>query len=172
MKISGIYKIQSKLKPERIYIGSAVYIGRRWNEHLRQLKKGGHHSILLQRHFNKYGEADLQFSILLGCEKEDILKVEQYFIDSYNPYFNTCKIAGNTMGFHHTLVTIQKMMKPKSSITIQKMRKPKSKNTCENMSKSKTGKKRKPFTQEHCNNMSEGMKGRVPWNKGKKLKVS
>jgi len=28
MKISGIYKIQSKVKPERIYIGSAVNISK------------------------------------------------------------------------------------------------------------------------------------------------
>ena len=31
MKISGIYKIESKIKPERIYIGSAVNIGNRKN---------------------------------------------------------------------------------------------------------------------------------------------
>ncbi len=28
--ISGVYKIQSKIKPERIYIGSSVNINSRW----------------------------------------------------------------------------------------------------------------------------------------------
>lgn len=30
MNISGIYQIQSKCKPKRIYIGSGVNIQRRW----------------------------------------------------------------------------------------------------------------------------------------------
>ena len=38
MAVSGIYKIESKIKPERCYIGSAVNINRRWNVHLRALK--------------------------------------------------------------------------------------------------------------------------------------
>jgi group I intron endonuclease len=85
MRISGIYRIQSKIKSERIYIGSAVDINDRWRCHLKDLRNNKHHSKKLQRHYDKYGEVDLQLSILLGCEKEDLLKTEQYFIDSYNP---------------------------------------------------------------------------------------
>jgi group I intron endonuclease len=98
MANSGIYKIESKSHPDRIYIGSAVNIGNRWYEHLKKLKRNTHHSKKLQNHFNKYGESDLQFSILLGCDKEDLIKIEQYFLDSYNPWFNICKKAGNTLG--------------------------------------------------------------------------
>ena len=97
-KIPGIYKIQSKVKPDRCYIGSAVNIHKRWLHHLQDLRRNKHHSKKLQRHFNKYGEVDLQFSILLGCKNEDLLKTEQYFLDSYLPYFNGCKIAGSTLG--------------------------------------------------------------------------
>jgi group I intron endonuclease len=93
MKISGVYQIQSKIKPERIYIGSSVCIGNRWNLHLSRLRRNKHDNIKLQNHFNKYGEADLIFSILLGCEKEDLIKTEQYFIDSYKPHFNIALIA-------------------------------------------------------------------------------
>jgi predicted GIY-YIG superfamily endonuclease len=42
MSSSGIYKIQSVCKPERIYIGSAVDIARRWREHVSCLKKNKH----------------------------------------------------------------------------------------------------------------------------------
>ena len=69
MKISGIYKIQSLIKPERIYIGSGCDLKRRRNYHWNDLRKNKHHSILLQRHYNKYGESDLSFSVLLGCEQ-------------------------------------------------------------------------------------------------------
>jgi hypothetical protein len=37
-RITGIYKIQSIIKPERIYIGSAVYVDKRWKEHLNDLR--------------------------------------------------------------------------------------------------------------------------------------
>ena len=37
-KFSGVYKIQSICKPERVYIGSAVNIDKRWKEHIWQLK--------------------------------------------------------------------------------------------------------------------------------------
>lgn len=98
MAISGIYKIQSKCKPERCYIGSAINIQNRWSTHLCQLRKNKHGSKKLQNHYNKYGEADLLFSVLLGCDKIDLLKHEQYFIDACNPYFNYCKIAGSVLG--------------------------------------------------------------------------
>jgi len=97
-EISAIYKIQSLIKPERVYIGSAINIGNRWNIHLFKLRRKEHHSLKLQNHFNKYGEADLQFSILLGCDKEDLIKTEQYFIDSYKPWFNICQFAGSPLG--------------------------------------------------------------------------
>lgn len=108
MKIPGIYKIQSKIKPERIYIGSAVRIGYRWNAHLCFLQKNKHINSKLQDHFNKYGESDLVFSVLLGCNKEDLLKTEQYFLDSYNPYFNICKVAGSSLGLKRSDKTRKK----------------------------------------------------------------
>lgn len=95
MKISGIYKIQSVKKPNRCYIGSSMSVGRRWNEHLRDLIANRHHNHKLQNHFNKYGKNDLQFSILIGCDEINMIGSEQFFIDSYNPYFNEIKIAGN-----------------------------------------------------------------------------
>lgn len=125
MKISGIYKIQSKIKPNRIYIGSAEDINKRWVAHLSDLKRNKHRNGRLQNHYNKYGISDLNFSILLGCEKEDLLKVEQYFIDSYKPFFNICKTAGRITGFIHS--------------------------------------------EETKNKISRSLKGRTPWNTGKKL---
>ena len=61
---SGIYKIESKIKPERIYIGSSVNIIARWKNHLYELRKNKHRNNKLQNHYNKYGESDLLFSIM------------------------------------------------------------------------------------------------------------
>ncbi len=98
MIISGIYKIQSTIKPERIYIGSAININNRWMDHLSRLKKSNHINKKLQNHFNKYGEADLRFSILLGCEKSYLIINEQFFIDSYKPFFNIRLRADSNLG--------------------------------------------------------------------------
>lgn len=98
MKISGIYKIQSVVKPERIYIGSAVDIKRRRYEHLSDLRLKRHGSLKLQRHFDKYGTEDLVFTTVLVCEKFLLIQNEQFFIDSYDPYFNCCKTAGSPLG--------------------------------------------------------------------------
>lgn len=183
MNISGIYQIQSRLKPERSYIGSAINIHRRWLQHLIDLKHNQHHSIKLQRHFNKYGESDLQFSILLGCDGEDLIKTEQYFLDSYKPYFNTCLIAGNCFGIKQSLKTCKKKSeahkgKPRSEETKRKISETKkghkvSDKTRSEISLKLTGKKLseetkhkislaskgKPHSFEHNRKMAESHRG-------------
>jgi len=90
---SGIYIIESIIHPDRCYIGSAIGIGQRWYQHLKLLKQNKHHSIILQNHFNKYGETDLKLSVLHKCSREDLITYEQHFINTNNPYFNICRIV-------------------------------------------------------------------------------
>lgn len=98
MKISGIYKIRSIVNPKKEYIGSSVDIYLRWRGHLRDLKNNKHGNSRLQNHYNKYGKTDLVFSILIGCDKNDLISTEQFYIDAYSPFFNICKKAGSTLG--------------------------------------------------------------------------
>ena len=114
MCLSVIYQIQSKNKPNRVYIGSAIKVYKRWSEHIKLLRLGEHGNVKLQRHYNKYGESDLQFSILLGCDKEDLIKNEQCFLDMCKPYFNICKVAGSPLGYKHSKKAKLKMSKPRS----------------------------------------------------------
>jgi len=92
--IIGVYKIKSKRNPYRYYIGSSVNILNRWKRHIKELKSNKHHSIKLQRHVDKYGIDDLEFSIVSQCDKSKLLNEEQLFLDKEFPYFNTNKIAG------------------------------------------------------------------------------
>ena len=101
MATSGIYKIQSKSKPERIYIGSAINIRDRWRLHLWELDLNRHHSARLQNHYNKYGKDDLVFTILEPCLPAFCIVREQEYIDELNPFFNISKIAGSTLGMIH-----------------------------------------------------------------------
>lgn len=96
-KIIGIYKIQSTTHPERFYIGSSVDITKRWKCHI-NLLKSDKHNPKLQNHYNKYGESDIQFSILLECNKDELLEREQFYIDTLKPWFNCCPVAGSSAG--------------------------------------------------------------------------
>ena len=116
MKISGIYKIQSIIKPNQCYIGSSIDIFKRWRKHLCDLKNNKHHSPQLQYHYNKYKESDLQFSILFNCEKEELINIEQCFLDQYFPFFNNNKIAGSLLGFKFSEKSKLKMSNSKKGI--------------------------------------------------------
>ena len=100
--------IQSKLKPERIYIGSAVSISDRKRRHLYYLRLNKHHSRKLQLHYNKYGESDLAFTILELCFPEFLTAREQYFINKKQPYFNINPIAGSSLGSKRSIVAKRK----------------------------------------------------------------
>lgn len=143
MKSIGIYKIQSVYKPDRIYIGSSINIAKRWNLHLSLLRKNKHGNPKLQKHYNKYGESDLQFSIIEYCDKKETLIIEQKFLNLYRPYFNILIIAGSPLG-HHWVWTED--------------------------SKKKFSEKRKGCiqTEEAKRKNKEAHIGQVQWNKGKK----
>lgn len=75
----GIYMIQNKING-KMYIGQAVDIEKRWGEHRSGLRGGYHPNKHLQRSWNKYGEENFEFSILLECEESDLNMYEEYYI--------------------------------------------------------------------------------------------
>lgn len=79
MTVSGVYLI---LTPSgRYYVGSSVDVKKRWSTHRRELRKGAHGNIGLQRAANKYGLDKLQFVIIDICEKHETYAREQVWID-------------------------------------------------------------------------------------------
>ena len=88
---SGIYKLTINNK---FYIGSAKNIGIRLSKHLLDLERNLHHSIYLQRAWNKY--QDINIEIIEICD--NIIEREQYYIDTLQPHFNLCKNATNCNG--------------------------------------------------------------------------
>ncbi len=94
---SGIYQIVN-LVNNNIYIGSAVNLRNRKYLHISMLKRNIHHSIILQRAYNKYGLKNFSFEILEYVDVKNLIIREQFYIDKCNPKYNVCKIAGNTLG--------------------------------------------------------------------------
>lgn len=98
---SGIYKILNNVNG-KFYIGSAKSLTGRWRLHKSQLKNNKHHSIYLQRSFNKYGYSSFSFETLEHCDVELLVEREQWYLDNLKPHYNIAKIAGNCLGVKHT----------------------------------------------------------------------
>ena len=80
------------------------------------MNKNEHHNQHLQDAWNKYEEENFEFSIIEFCEKEDVLKIEQYWIDYYDACnnekgYNMCPIDGNTAGRKFSEETKEKIRK-------------------------------------------------------------
>jgi hypothetical protein len=197
MKYPAIYKIQSKKFPNRCYVGSANNVKNRWSNHIGILRKGKHHSIKLQNHYNKYSESDLVFIIIEPCLPEFLIEREQYYLDKEKPYFNICKIAGSCKGIIASDETKRKMSEArkghfgwnkgkkgmfkhteqhKKRMSLLKTGVPRSEETKMKVSKSLKGKMagdKNPFygkklTEEHKKKLSDSHKGKQPYNKGKR----
>jgi len=82
---SGVYKILNEIT-KKFYIGSSKDIEQRFVDHKRDLRKGGHHNIKLQRSWNKHGENAFSFHIIEECVPEKCLEKEQEYIDDLQPY--------------------------------------------------------------------------------------
>lgn len=82
-KIIGVYFIKNKIN-QKFYVGHSVDIYTRYRHHKSYLKKGNHHSIYLQRAWDKYGEDNFELVIFKECDNEkESIELEQYFIDNY-----------------------------------------------------------------------------------------
>ena len=106
---SGVYEIVNLVNGKR-YVGSAVNLSARHRDHLHRLRKGIHHSIALQRAWNKYGPQSFgMVRVIEKCEVSVLVDREQWWINFLRPEYNVCKVAGSSLGRKHTPETRQKM---------------------------------------------------------------
>ncbi|HEX8248979.1 MAG TPA: GIY-YIG nuclease family protein [Pyrinomonadaceae bacterium] len=104
MEKSGIYQILNT-KSGKLYIGSAVYLTRRFTEHKRQLNKQIHNNKFLQAAWNKYGAAAFGFQILEYVSDIDLLiEREQFWLDKTNCFqknigYNLSPTAKSILGY-------------------------------------------------------------------------
>jgi len=113
--LSGVYLIQNIIT-NKVYVGSSINIEKRLKVHLKALQKRNHLNPYLQRAWNKYGEDNFQFKVLLYCEEKNRLLQEQLMIDSYREthgLYNIYPYAGSPLGSHHSEETKRKQSKKK-----------------------------------------------------------
>lgn len=103
--LSGIYKIFNTIT-KQCYVGSSKNIIKRWKRHLYQLSKGSHHSIFLQRSWNKYGKTCFTLEILEKVTQDKLFDREAAWINLLKPEFNLGTIGGGDNLSNHPLKNI------------------------------------------------------------------
>lgn len=113
---SGIYKI-TNISNGKVYVGSAVKLTRRFNDHKNQLIGHRHANKYLQNSWNKYGQESFIFEIIeFVDELELLIQREQFWIDCLNVIdnkigYNISPTAGSTLGYKQSEETLEKKSK-------------------------------------------------------------
>ena len=109
---TGIYVITNDIDA-RVYIGSATSFKQRYAVHKKKIIQNEGCNPKLKNFANKYGIEHLTFSAVHACEKEDLLKMEQLYLDIFQPFddngFNIARKAGSPIGYKHTQEAKDKM---------------------------------------------------------------
>ena len=97
-----VYAIRNTVN-NRAYIGSTTNYKSRWHTHRSTLRRGVHHSFILQKAWNKYGEAVFSFEMLVVCPKDQRIEYETRLmaLESYN-VLRTPKESGVRGGWKHS----------------------------------------------------------------------
>jgi group I intron endonuclease len=130
---TGVYKIVNKVN-NKIYIGSsAVNITKRFYEHLNSLRHNYHYNFKLQNDFNKYGESNFNFEVLELIEPVKCVTLEQFYINTLQPYYNISPIAQSQLGFKHSVETKQRISQIKKGTIVTLKTRHKISNTMKNI---------------------------------------
>lgn len=175
MANTGVYCIYNNKNGKR-YIGStSVSFESRFKKHKWLLRNNKHNNKRLQNAWNKYKEESFEFIEIVYCKPDYCIKFEQSIIDTLNPEYNICKVAGSTRGVFHTDESIQKMRESKKiSQNRPEVR--------EKLSKARKGRfkgKDNPFYGKKHSEESKKKRletwystSKKAWNKGKKMSDS
>jgi group I intron endonuclease len=87
--ITGIYSIKNIVN-DKVYVGSATDIKKRWRDHKWYLNHNKHHNSHLQSSWNKYGCDAFEFSILHECGVNELLMKETEYIQIHKSKDNSC----------------------------------------------------------------------------------
>lgn len=168
----GIYAIRN-LVTQKKYVGSAICIGKRLKQHTRSLARGKHHSVKLQRAWDKYGASAFEFVVLAIVDEPAMLLTHEQawidFLDSAASGYNMTATAGSLLGFKHTTETRQRMSEAHTglvrsdehrvNLSIANSGKKMSDEARQKMREAKLGKPRGPHSAEHRARISEAHKG-------------
>ena len=110
----GVYVIKCKIN-DRFYVGVSKDIKARWNEHKSDLKNNKHHSIKLQRSYNKYGAEAFEYLVIYeSLDYETAVNLELAMIKAFYGKMllnSSANSKGFYKGYKHTLESRAKISK-------------------------------------------------------------
>ena len=117
----GIYRIRNIIN-NKCYIGQSINLYRRKNNHFCNLRNNRNKNRHLQNSYNKYGEENFVFEILIYCEpiKKELTKYERFFDNYYkelNLSYNIREIVDSNAGWIPTNETKEKMSKSRQNLS-------------------------------------------------------
>jgi len=146
----GIYQIVNTITGD-CYVGSAVNFHVRKLRHLNELRQGIHHSLHLQRAYDKYGKDVFVFTFLEDVirDRDTLFQRESHWVQQLHPQYNTGKVNATALGAKRTEET-------RKRITEKATGRKHSEETRRKQSERKFGIKQSP---EFIQKRSEGMLG-------------
>ena len=147
---SAIYEIRNK-ENGKSYVGSAAQLSRRWGNHKARLRRDNHHSIHLQRAWNKHGEQAFQFEVLeVVDDLTTLTDREQAWMDFIRPAYNVQRFARSSLGHKHSEAfrEMRREMMAEKGVSPQLI------------AGSVRYRKGRPLTPEHRAKISEAQKGK------------
>ncbi len=109
---AGIYVIRNYVNGKE-YVGKAVRLRKREQEHWRKLRKGCHPNSLLQHAWNKYGESAFHFELIEAVTDLSILaEREHYHADLRKPTYNIRSMGADRRklrGFEYSELTARRV---------------------------------------------------------------
>lgn len=114
--VAGVYSITCKVNG-RQYIGSSDDIPSRWRVHRARLNSGKHPAKLLLEDWRQYGTDKFTFAIIYRIPQvmveDELIALEQKYLDQLQPVYNVNKTAGDSTGFKHSEDAKRKMREAK-----------------------------------------------------------
>ena len=158
----GIYMIQNKVN-NKIYIGQAVDIEKRWGEHKAYLRGNYHINKHLQNAWNKDGEDSFEFTIICECAESQLNTREEYYIFelmSYDRRVGYNKNYGGSAG-RPTEETKKKISESSKGKTL-------SEETRKKLSEAKKG---GTLSEETRKKLSEAKKGKLGFKNNRSIPI-
>ena len=116
----GVYRWVNIITNES-YVGGSVNISKRLRKYYCENYLKDRLSVYNSRIYKallEYGYFNFSLEILEYCDKDYLIKREQFYIDKIQPEYNISKTAGSMLGFKHSLITLSKF-KNRNSISSQ-----------------------------------------------------
>jgi len=110
---TGIYRWVNLIN-YKTYIGSGIDLRVRFWVYFSK-KRLTNSNMAIYKAIIKYGYGNFKLEILEYCDKNIVLVREQYFIDQLKPEYNLLYQAGSTLGYKHTVETLEKFKTRKFS---------------------------------------------------------